>query len=56
MKNTYKKIFIVVLSVLLIFSAVLPAFATETNEELPHITRWVNGKAAGSDGAFLYDT
>ena len=56
MKNTYKKIFIVVLSVLLIFSAVFPAFATETTEELPHITRWVNGKAAGSDGAFLYDT
>lgn len=56
MKNTYKKIFIVVLSVLLIFSVVVPAFATETNADLPHITRWVNGKAAGSDGAFLYDT
>ena len=56
MKNTYKKIFIVILSVLLIFSCVIPSFARETNEELPHITRWVNGKAAGSDGAFLYDT
>ena len=58
MKNTYKKVFIVILAVLLIFSCVLPAFATETegNEDLPHITRWVNGKAAGSDGAFLYDT
>ena len=56
MKITLKSIFIAILSLLLLFSSLVPAFATETTEDLPHITRWVNGKAAGSDGAFLYDT
>ena len=56
MKNTSKKIFIAILSVLLILSCVLPAFAAENNEDLPHIARWVNGKAAGADGAFIYDS
>ncbi len=40
----------------MLLSVVIPAFAAGEESELPHIVRWVNGKAAGSDGAFLYNT
>lgn len=55
MKITSKKIFVAILSLLLLLFSVIPAFAAEKEENLPHIERWINGKAAGSDGAFLYD-
>ena len=55
MKITSKKIFVAILAILLILSSVIPAFAAENEDTLPHIERWINGKASGPDGAFLYD-
>ena len=56
MKTTYKTIFIAFLSLLLLFSTLIPAFAAENVENLPHIAHWVNGKAAGEDDVFIYNT
>ena len=40
----------------MLLSVVIPVFSAGKETELPHIVRWVNDKAADSDGAFLYNT
>ena len=56
MKITYKTIFIAILSLLLLFAPVLPAFAEVAGPTSVHIDRWVNGKVAHNIGYVKVDS